>query len=181
MTGTRAGGAALCVPGVPGVPTGSGTTGGRLPQRPEAGRGASARAPELSVSQPSAGQGSGSTPQTTRLPTEPDSASRHRLGVAVVEMSVQSRPGMPTITTGCGPGARVPGASADTPEWAGLTDVRDGALVAAGLTGAPSAAVVVAMLSAAPSSSAPKSSAPKSSAPKGGTPKGSAPASVLLT
>src|SRR5487761_229759 len=108
MTGTRAGGAALCVPGVPGVPTGSGTTGGRLPQRPEAGRGAMARAPELSVSQPSAGQVTVSTAYTTRSPTDPAAAIRQRFGVAAAEMSLQSRPGMPTNTTGCGPVWRAP-------------------------------------------------------------------------
>src|SRR5229473_6677196 len=74
-------GAGVAVPGagaaVPGVrAAGSWTTGGRLPHRPVAGLGARARAPELSVSQPSAGQVSVSTADTTRSPAEPAAASR---------------------------------------------------------------------------------------------------------
>ena len=62
-------------------------------------RGAAARAPELSVSQPSAGQLTGWIPVTERDPTEPCRASRHSTGVAAADTSVQRRPGTPISTT----------------------------------------------------------------------------------
>ena len=71
-------------------------------------RGAAARAPALSISQPSAGQLSGPIPVTDREPTEPCRASRQSAGVAAAETSAQRRPGTPTSTT-CrtGPAATV--------------------------------------------------------------------------
>src|SRR5215469_16837658 len=85
--------------GVPAV------TAGSRAHLPEAALGAAARAAPLSVSQPSAGQESAATACTTRLPAEPSPASRHRAGDARQEMSVHSRPGIPTRTTGREPGA----------------------------------------------------------------------------
>src|SRR5579859_1445275 len=86
-------------------PPAPGTTDGSPGHRPEAGRGAIARAPALSVSHPSAGQVSAWTACTTRFPSDPAPASRQSAGVAVADMSLHNSPGIPTKTTGC-PAAR---------------------------------------------------------------------------
>src|ERR1019366_8244443 len=125
----------------PGPPTcRTPVTGGSGAQAPVALRGAAARAPALSVSQPSAGQLTALTPVTEREPTEPCRASRHSAGVAVADTSVQRRPGTPISTTwrtgpdGAGRASATPALSATATASATRAPPAASALVRIGCT-----------------------------------------------
>src|SRR5580693_705179 len=102
MDGTPAAAGVLVAAGLPVARAAGGTMTRGCGHGPAPLCGTAARAPEFSVSQPSAGQVRDSIVCTTSEPTEPSSASRQSTGVTAADTSVQRRPGMPTRTTGRG-------------------------------------------------------------------------------